>query len=132
MNYITGGFLAFLSIEDMRKKTLPVWVLLIGGIGCLIYGVKNLSVGVVFSGAFPGVLMIVVSRLMPQSIGIGDGVVTVLYGMLYGWEKTCVWLMNSFLLVAVVGIIVNCACRRKKAEIPFVPFLTAVHIGMCL
>ena len=46
MNYIAGGFLTFLSIEDIKKKALPVWMLLLGGIGCLIYGTKNFYDGV--------------------------------------------------------------------------------------
>ena len=52
--------------------------------------------------------------------------------MIYGWEKTCVWLMNSFLLAAVVGMIMGCTYKTNKKELPFVPFMTVVHYGMFL
>jgi Flp pilus assembly protein protease CpaA len=132
MNYIAGGFLAVLGIEDFKKKTIPVWMLLIGGISALIYCIKNLSIEVVLAGCIPGMLMILISKLLPKSLGIGDGVLVILYGMVYGWEKTCVWLMNSFLLVSVIGLIMGCIYKTHKLELPFVPFMTFVHLGMCL
>ena len=132
MDYIVGGFLAFLSIEDIRKRALPVWILLTGGLGVLIYSIKNLSIGVVVIGCVPGILMIVISKLLPKSLGIGDGVLVLGYGMIYGWEKACVWLVNSFWMVAIVGVIIGCIHKNKKIEIPFVPFMTAIHFGMFL
>ena len=132
MNYFVGGFLSFLSIEDLRKRALSVWMLLIGGIGALIYSIKFLSIEDVVIGCIPGVLMIMVSKLLPKSLGMGDGVLVICYGMIYGWEMTCVWLMNSFLLVAVVGMIMGCICKNNKKELPFVPFMTVVHFGMFL
>ncbi len=132
MNYIAGVFLALLSMEDFKKKAIPVWMLLIGGIGALAYSLKNLSIGTVIVGCIPGALMILISKLLPKSLGIGDGILVVLYGMIYGWEKACVWLMNSFLLVAVIGLIVGCIYKSHKMELPFVPFMTIVHLGMCL
>ena len=132
MDYIAGGFLAFLSMVDFKKKEIPVWMLLFGGIGVLIYSIKNLSMGAVLIGCFPGTLMILVSKLLPESLGMGDGVLVVLYGMVYGWEKTCVWLMNSFFLAAVIGLIIGCIYKRHKMDIPFVPFMTIVHLGICL
>ena len=109
-----------------------MWVLLIGGVGAFIYGVKNLSIGAVFVGCIPGVLMILVSKVMSQSIGMGDGILVVLYGMVYGWEKTCMWLMNSFWLAAVIGLIIGWIYKKSKMELPFVPFMAVVHLGMCL
>lgn len=132
MNYIVGGFFSFLSIEDFRKKALPVRVLLIGGVAALIYCIKFLSIEAVVIGCLPGVLMVIVSKVLPKSLGMGDGILVIWYGMLYGWEKTCVWLMNSFLLAAVVGIIIGCICKNNKKELPFVPFMTVVHFGMFL
>ena len=53
-----------------------------------------------------------------------------MYGMIYGWKRTSIWLMNSFLVAAVIGMIISCMCKKRRIELPFVPFLTAVHIGM--
>ena len=76
--------------------------------------------------------MIAISKLLPQSLGIGDGILSVMYGMIYGWKRTSIWLMNSFLVAAVIGMIISCMCKKRRIELPFVPFLTAVHIGMYL
>lgn len=132
MEYIVSGFLVCLSIEDTRKKELPVWLLIVGGFGCFIYGVLQAGIGNMLIGMLPGIFMMVVSMVFPQSLGMGDGIVIVLHGMIYGWKKTCVWVANSFLIVACIGVIISCIKKKTRMELPFVPFLTVVYVGMCL
>ncbi len=133
MNYIVGGCLAVLSIEDIRKQKVPVWSLVILLFSSIMYeALQQVSIIEAVLGAFPGILMMVLALLLPQSLGIGDGMLSVCYGLLYGWRRTCIWLMVSFLLAAVFGLFLKLFTKRRHISIPFIPFLALVHMGMNL
>ena len=132
MNYIVGGYLLGLSIEDLRTKRLPMWILAIGCVGSCVYSVMTVGIAAAIIGGIPGAVLLIVSAVLPESLGIGDGVLAVIYGMLYGWSKTCIWLMLGFWAAAVVGLIFRLFKKEKRITIPFVPFLAVVHVGMCL
>ena len=133
MSYVVGGCLAVLSIEDIRKQVLPVWVLVMLLLSSMVYGVGQHAglLEIIFS-AFPGILLVVEAVLIPKSIGIGDGILSVCYGLVYGWKRTCIWLMLGFLLAAVFGVVLKLFYKRRHIRIPFIPFLTIVHVGMSL
>ena len=133
MNYVVGGCLMVLSIEDIRKRLLPVWVLVILLLSSMVYGVRqHAGLFEIICSVFPGVWLVVAALLLPQSIGLGDGMLSVCYGLLYGWKRTCIWLMLGFFLTAVFGLTLKLFYKRKHICIPFIPFLTIVHVGMSL
>lgn len=132
MDLIVSGYLLELSIEDMRKRKLTLWILGIGFIGSVLYSFIYKGISGMVMGIIPGVILIILSVLLPQSIGIGDGMLAVIYGVVYGWQRACFWLICGFLLVAVFGVFVSLFHREKCSMLPFVPFLTLVHVGMCL
>ncbi len=130
MNYIMTGYLLILSAVDIRYKKVPLAVIfcpmLFAGIYCIIYG----DVTDIILGLFPGVCLCLVSLGLPGSLGMGDALLGITYGMLYGWKRTCLWFMFGLLSAAVIGV---CTYPRKnhrnKKELPLIPFLTIVHIG---
>ena len=133
MNYIVGGCLAVLSIEDIQKQKVPVWALVILLFSSILYGaLQQVSIIEAVLGTILGILMVVLALLLPQILGIGDGVLSVCYGLLYGWRRTCIWLMLSFLLAAVFGLLLKLFTKRRHISIPFIPFLFLVHMGMNL
>lgn len=132
MDLVVSVYLLELSIEDIRKKKLPLGILGIGFIGSVWYSFIYKGLSGTLIGIIPGVSLIILSLLLPQSIGIGDGILAVIYGVVYGWQRACLWLMCGFLLVAVLGIYISLFRRGKGSMLPFVPFLTLVHVGMCL
>ncbi len=132
MNYLVGGYLIGLSIEDIKKQKLTIWMLLIFLVGGIAYGLMHIREQNLFLSIVPGMLLCALALQLPNSVGIGDGLLAIAYGSVYGWRKTCIWLMISFLLAAVFGL-VHCFRRhRKDLKVPFVPFLAIVHVGMCL
>lgn len=132
ISYVMSGYLIGLSVQDVLKKQLSLWILILGGIGSAVYGVLCMGLPKAAVAMIPGVILIGLSLLMPRSIGIGDGMLSVIYGLVFGWRRTCIWLMLGFLLAAVFGVL-SCFFRKEKhVAIPFVPFLAAVHVGMCL
>ena len=133
MSCVVGGCLAVLSIEDIRKKVLPVWILVILLLSSMAYGVGQYAglLEIIFS-VLPGIMLVVVALLLPKSIGIGDGILGICYGLVYGWKRTCIWLMLGFFLVAVFGVFLKLFFKTEYIRIPFIPFLTLVHVGMSL
>lgn len=132
MSYAIGGYLLWLCVEDIRKKQLSLWILLIGCVGSALYCVLYREFIWIIMGILPGAVLLLVSFLIPGSIGSGDGILAITYGMVFGWRQVSIWLIVSFLLAAVFGVIWKSIERRKYAMIPFVPFLTLTHMGLCL
>ncbi len=131
MNVIVGMVLVLLGIEDMRTKKLPIWAVGTVLVAATVYGICNISIWQCFLGMLPGTLLIALSLLGAQ-IGMGDGLITLSYGVVYGWYHSTIWIMFSFFLVALIGLLWKLLCRKKKLELPFVPFMAIVHIGMCV
>ena len=121
-----------LSVEDIRKRKVPFWGLAIAMAGGAVYGLYHAELSTLLLGIVPGLLLSALAVLQPQMLGIGDGLLAIVYGLVYGWERTCIWLMVGFLLTAVCGLFVCLFMRRRQLRVPFIPFLTIVHVGMCL
>lgn len=132
MDYIVCGYLCLLSIVDIKYKKLPLWSLMLGVLGSMIYSVETFGIATMFFLMLPGIFLSIVAIVLPQSIGIGDGIIAVMYGMVYGWRKLSIWLMLAFGLAAITGVCYHLFSSKRKSMMPFVPFLGVVHIGMCL
>ena len=83
-------------------------------------------------GIAPGIVAAALATIYPKLLGIGDAILAIAYGSIYGWRQTSIWLMYSFWMVAIIGICVKLIVRRRHIEIPFVPFMTVAHLGLCL
>lgn len=129
---ILSVYLVVLSIQDVYYKKIPVWLLLLavagGGSYCLLQqrGWKFCL------DILPGALLCMISLFVPKALGIGDGLVGVIYGLFYGGLNACKSLMLAFVFVTVVGVIWCTGKKAKKVQIPFIPFLTTVHMIMQL
>ena len=132
MDLVFSGYLLGLSIEDIRKRKLSVWILGIGFAGSVLYGFVHNGLFEVLTGIIPGVFLFILSILLPHSVGLGDGILTIIYGVVYGWKQVCFWLICGFLLAAVFGVYISLFRKGMCRMIPLVPFLTLVHVGMCL
>lgn len=124
--------LAWLGIKDFKERELSLSILLGMIFLGIIFGLYMTEWRAVALGSIPGLLLCMLALLLPESIGTGDGLVAISYGLLYGWKRTCIWLMISFCLLAVSGSIYYFKERRKDIQIAFIPFLFVVHVGLCL
>ena len=62
MNYVIGGCLVVLSIEDIRKQMVPVWELIVLLLSSIVCGVvQHISPLETVFGVIPGVLMVVLA-----------------------------------------------------------------------
>lgn len=138
-----GGLLACLfclSYWDIRKRLIPVPVLLAAGIYFIIWHMvcHRLTWPDMAAGAAVGGLLLLLTAASRGKIGAGDGLLFALViGPALGFAGTCTVLYISLLLVTGAGCVT--AVRRRvcgqeeAAELPFVPFvLAAVTIALVL
>lgn len=78
----------------------------------------------ILSGLVPGLILLVVSRLSKEAVGMGDVYVVLLLGVMLGFEKTFAVLFVSMLLTAAYGLIcMALGSRSRKDSLPYIPFL---------
>lgn len=89
---------------------------------------QNLLWGFVIS-ALPGVAVMLISLASGGSVGMGDGVIIITAGVIYGIRNVLNICIISFLVLSVYCLLMLLAGRRKlKDKIPFSPFLMAGNI----
>lgn len=125
------------SVSDIRKKSIsiifPGAALILSAAGFLYRSFESgFCFGELFLSALPGIVMILISYLSRQGIGIGDGLMVMAIGPLLGTMETCLAVMVAFFAAAVfsmVLLIFKAANRRKTFA--FLPFLT-LGLGVSL
>ncbi|MCD7806403.1 MAG: hypothetical protein LUH19_03570 [Lachnospiraceae bacterium] len=126
-------FLGILSVYDIREKKLPLWLLLAGG--TLLGGVSLLEKepAAVLAGCVPGAVLLLTAAALPQSLGTGDGLITLAVGAAWGVTTCCRWLFLGFAFAAVVSLWKLLVRKEKgKEQIALVPFLFLAAIGECI
>jgi len=132
MNVVIGSVLLLLGLQDVRSQKVSIWVLYGLMIAGSIYGLWQRPFSQYLLGCLPGLFLLLFALWQKQVIGMGDAFVAVAYGMVYGWRQTCLWLMFGFCLAAVIGLFFRLFCKRRLVQMPFIPFLAVVHMGLCL
>lgn len=131
MNVISIIYLSILSYQDIRHQKLSMWLLSGAVVPGLVYGAVHHGWSS-FCDFLPGMGMCILALLFPNAIGIGDGILVIAYGFFFGWLQACLCLLVALILTAVTGVILCIKKRERGLCLPFVPFVTLAHIGMCL
>ena len=120
-----GGYLCVVSMWDIRKREIPVWLIAAGGILPLVLMVTGALVGGVF---------LLISRLTQEAFGYGDSLMIAVTGVYLGFWNVLYLLVWAYVLAAVfAGYVLIRKGFQKDAAFPFVPFLLAAYIGIvCL
>ena len=135
-NRILFIFLTICGIRDAKKKSFPVWLLCAG---CLAPVVLLLAEGgwtdgrnwcFLAAGAVPGLVLLLVCRLAPDSVGSGDAFLMADTGMFLGWEKNLLlWWLASVLSLLLSGGLLLLGKGNRKTKLPMAPF---VWLSFCL
>lgn len=127
---LLGVFLIVAGYMDIKYKKISVlWCVFFMIMGLAIsMGSSQIlieAVGQIILSVMPGGILLIISKMTNQSIGIGDGVVAIVVGMLLGIEKTVMALLGGFMISGVVSIILLMFRKAEKGyELPFVPMLS--------
>ncbi len=125
-------FLVVLAVADVKKKRLPLLLLLSGGFFIIAQSFcdRDISVISLAAGGMTGVLFLFVSMITKEAFGYGDSILILIMGTFLGFWDILYLLMGAFLMAAVFSAVMLIKTRfDRKASFPFVPFLTIAYIG---
>lgn len=126
---LTIVWLFGISIIDIRKCNVPVWMLVPGG---LLTGIalvcQQADAGDMLKGMLPGIFLLV-TAFATKKAGCGDGIVMLFLGILSGSSRSLLIFGISLSLTAVAALVLL-ALRKagKNTRIPFLPFLAAAWL----
>lgn len=124
-------FLTAAAICDIRSKSLPVILLVAGGIMTAAYEVSLAAGGMLdlynlMLAMLPGILMLIVSYASCGSMGTGDGLTALIAGPMLGAGAAFVVMCIAFLLSGAVAVTLLTVRRAgRSTRIPFVPMIAA-------
>ena len=118
------------SIGDIRSKEVLLWEIL----GCFGMSFAAVAVSIyggrfdgadVFMSLMPGAFFLFLSFLSRQSVGYGDGLLLLGAGPALGAETAVMGMVFGVFACGIIsGILLVFKKVKKKARMPFVPFLT--------
>lgn len=131
---VTGVLLAILAFADLFYGVVLVSVVWLGSVFTIIYRLTlwyfgsyqmiDLINSVLISVLFYGFFWLLWKLTRGRGMADGDMYVALYMGLLLGWPKGLVAMMGSFILGAVVGVIlIVTKIRSRKDTVPFVPFM---------
>ncbi len=123
------------AVMDIREKKIPLSIPTVQMTLSMLYVLYLLSKGEeIFGGLMlsllPGAVLIAVCYVTRQGIGLGDGLMVLSLGPLFGMSGILLVVLIAFTLSALVGgmlLILKKAC--VKSAMAFMPFLT-VGVGV--
>jgi leader peptidase (prepilin peptidase)/N-methyltransferase len=133
-----GIVLVFIFVEDILTMTIQLWTLILLTILAVSYRFALVLFGVMrvadLTSTYIAALLITaffyaLSRLKikgQQAMGSGDAILAFPLVILVGWPRAISWLFLSFMIGALVGIVLLIVGRRKPRQpIAFGPFMVA-------
>jgi len=128
------GFLAWVSVIDLRTRRIPVVLLIVWNLQAVIYRLYQVTGGredaaLFIGGIGVGAAFFLISRVTKEGIGYGDSWMILILGIYLGvWEILEV-LAGTCLLLAAASVICLTAKRMSPSvALPFAPFLAAGYL----
>lgn len=131
IEFITGIYLLFLTIEDVKKRTVPLaCIIIFSGSGIFMnYIFKYQSLSSLFLGIGVGAVVIVLGKVTRGGVGLGDGAVLGSIGIVIGGEKGFLLFFISIFMSAIFSLIFLSLKKVKwKQELPFLPYILCTYI----
>lgn len=132
-NIIALVFLGVCAVFDIRKKEIPIIIIILGIIAALGVNVWKLFMGRADAADLslslcPGLLFLLISFVTKEKIGYGDGLILIASGLWFGFYGCLFILCLGMLFSSIFSILLLVLHRAdRNSSLPFVPFLL---IGM--
>jgi leader peptidase (prepilin peptidase)/N-methyltransferase len=116
-----------MAVKDIKYKKINGYICLVMIMVSFLIRVKikedaNFTI---LLDLIPGVLMYVLSKLSPKSIGEGDALVLIFIGSVVGYMKEMEFLIISVFLAGLIALILFVLKKvDRDTKLPFVPFLS--------
>lgn len=133
INIVQGILLGILCLEDLKNKQISMLLTFAFGICSLLYGFLKLKNGTMTFfemclGIGTGFILLGISVLSREQIGVGDGIISILLGASYGLNNITILCVAS-ILASVYGLFLLIRKKAdKKTTMPFVPAITLGYV----
>ena len=127
------GFLTVCSLQDMKEKKVKLGVLFWFAILGLVIHLTTFqqSLSEMAGGMLVGGFVLLLSFLTRESIGKGDGLLLMVTGLYLGMRQNMLLLLIGIFLAGICALFLFVfGKKRKKDDIPFIPFLFASYLCM--
>ncbi|MCI8365502.1 MAG: hypothetical protein HFG34_11235 [Eubacterium sp.] len=130
-------YLLIMSVYDVRRKEIHIGVTLLTGsvlaaIRVFQFYHEGVSLELVF-GVVPGILVILLSYFTHGKIGMGDGFVLIVCGLVLSMYENIFLLFFALIMSAAAGVALMVFRQVKRSYImPFVPFICVSFGLICL
>lgn len=118
-------------IQDIRTRQVngTVLIFFLSANFLKIILEDDINKGILLAGAAVGIILVIISVITKQAIGMADALIMLGLGIGEGGLKSLSILMYALLLAAFVsGILILLKRANKKTTLPFVPFMMAGYI----
>ncbi|MDE5866818.1 MAG: prepilin peptidase [Lachnospiraceae bacterium] len=133
MEVLVCGLLCICSIFDIRKKELPLLVLIIGFLAAFGTRMWHICKGLetvsgIAESLLPGVFFLLLGFCTREKVGYGDGLMLIILGLFLGFFR-CFLILCVGLIFSSVFALILLIFRKvgRNSRLPLIPFLT---IGM--
>ena len=132
--YGLGVVLGILSIIDYKRRSfkgselgIAAMIILAGGM------LADISIWNRLAGGLLGIILVGFSILSREQLGKGDAILLLVCGCAAGIYHMTTLLAITFGIIAVVGVLLLwCKKIKKTTRIPFLPFLFAAQLILCI
>lgn len=131
-------YLIIMAVYDLKKREIhlpisAVAALVLAARQLYLIGQGEVSAASAFLGVCVGFFLIMVSIATRGALGIGDGILFMVCGLLLGLYENSVLLFLSLLLTAFVSGVLMIVCHvGRKYTLPFAPFVFVGYGVMCV
>lgn len=126
---VTTILLLILTIQDIHEKAVDcIWLIvlvilvLLTAIIHMILGQDNIIS--LTSRLLPGIFLFIINKLIPNSVGVADGVVMSAIGLILNIRQLIVAVGVTMTLIFIASILILSIFRVSgKHQIPMIPFI---------
>lgn len=135
MEVIFFIFLCLCSVFDIRKREIPLVILIAGilaGLGIDLWQIwKGLELAAEIGAALlPGTFFLLLSFCTREKVGYGDGLLLIIMGLFLGFGRCFLVLCISLVFSSAFALILLVFRKAgRNSRLPFLPFL-AVGMGV--
>ena len=121
------GYLGWLSLCDIRKRAIPLWMLSAGGLPVLLGLLRNGWNISVITALLPGALLLLLS-VLTDTVGKADGIILMLLGSVCTDGRIWLLLCLSLIYIFLYSMFLYISKKDPKRRIPYIPFLLIAYI----
>lgn len=127
--------LGVLAVVDFKKKQVSnVFLLIVSGIVIINYVIfRPITMVSLVGGILIGTVLLGISYITRQKIGMGDGLLIMILGAYLGFEGIGVVLLYALTLSAIwSGLLMIIKKVNRNYTIAFIPFIFVGYVGVLI